>query len=52
MSVQSLIDFLEPINFAHISNDQGFKDTQLGKHITVYDESFPDISVADMVLVG
>ncbi len=52
MSLQTLIDFLEPVNIARISNDEGFKDTQLGKHITVYDESFPDISAADMVLVG
>lgn len=52
MSLQTLIDFLEPVNIARISNDEGFKDTQLGKHITVYDESFPDISTADMVLVG
>ncbi len=54
MSLQtiSLIDFLEPVNVAQISNDEGFKDTQLGTHIAVYDESFPDITHADMVLIG
>jgi arginase family enzyme len=52
MSLQTLIDFLDPVNIAQISNDEGFKDTQLGKHIAVYDESFPDITDADMVLVG
>lgn len=52
MSLQTLIDFLEPVNIARLSNDEGFKDTQLGKHIAVYDESFPDITDADMVLVG
>lgn len=52
MPLQTLIDFLEPVNIARISNDEGFKDTQLGKHIAVYDESFPDITDADMVLVG
>ncbi len=52
MSLQTLIDFLEPVNIAQLSNDEGFKDTQLGKHIAVYDESFPDITNADMVLVG
>ena len=50
--LQTLIDFLEPVNIAEISIDEGFKDTQLGKHIAVYDEVFPDISDADMVLVG
>jgi formiminoglutamase len=52
MSLQTIIDFLEPVNIAQLSNDEGFKDTQLGKHIAVYDGSFPDISDADMVLVG
>jgi len=52
MPIQTLTDFLEPVNIAQISNDEGFKDTQIGKHIRVYDESFPDISGADIVLVG
>lgn len=52
MSLQTLLDFLEPVNIAQLSNDEGFKDTQLGKHIAVYDENFPDITSADMVLVG
>ena len=52
MSLQTLIDFLEPVNIAQISNDEGFKDTQLGTHIAVYDETFPDISNADMILIG
>lgn len=52
MSLQTLIDFLEPVNIAKISDDEGFKDTQLGKHIAVYEESLPDITEVDMVLVG
>ncbi len=52
MSVQTIIDFLDPVNIAFLSNDEGFKETQLGKHISVYDEFFPDISHADIVLVG
>jgi len=52
MSVQTIIDFLDPVNIAFLSNDEGFKETQLGKHIAVYDEFFPDISHADIVLVG
>jgi arginase family enzyme len=52
MSLQTIIDFLEPVSIARISHDEGCKDTQLGKHIAVYDQSFPDISDADMVLVG
>ncbi len=52
MSLQTLLDFLEPVNKARLSNDEGFKDIQLGKHIALYDESFPDITDADMVLIG
>jgi formiminoglutamase len=52
MSLQTITDFLEPVNIAQISNDEGFKEIQLGRHIAVYDESFPDITNADMVLVG
>lgn len=52
MSLSSLIDFLEPVNIAMLSNDEGFKDTQLGKHIIAYEEEFPELDTADMVVVG
>ena len=52
MSLQTTVDFLEPINLAYLSNDEGYRDTQLGKHILVHDEEFPDISQAEMVIVG
>jgi len=52
IQLQSIIDFLDPVNIAQISNDEGFKDNQLGKHIAVYEEEFPDISSADFVIVG
>jgi formiminoglutamase len=50
--LESIIDFLEPINLYELSNDEGFKDTQLGRHIEVNDEFFPDIEEVDIVLVG
>jgi arginase family enzyme len=52
MSLSTLIDFLEPVNIAFLSNDEGFKDTQLGKHILAYEEAFPELDQADMVIVG
>ena len=52
MSVHTIIDFLEPINRYMLSNDEGYKDTQLGKHIQAYEDEFPDITEADLVLVG
>ena len=52
MSLDSIIDFLEPINRYELSNDIGYKDTQLGRHINAYEDEFPDVSNADLVLVG
>lgn len=52
IQLQSIIDFLDPVNIAQISNDEGFKDNQLGKHIAVYEDEFPDITNADFVIVG
>ncbi len=52
MSLQTIIDFLEPVSIAQLSNDDGFGDTQLGRHIAVYDDHFPNIDHADIVLVG
>ena len=52
IQLQSIIDFLDPVNIAQISNDEGFKDSQLGKHIAVYEDEFPDITNADFVIVG
>ena len=48
----SLIDFLEPVNRYEISEDEGYKQTQIGQHIDLYDEHFPDVESADVVLVG
>ena len=52
MSLHTTADFLQPLNLAELSNDEGYKDTQIGRHITVYEEEFPDITLADMVIVG
>ena len=52
MSFDTIVDFLEPINRYELSNDVGFKDTQLGRHINAYEEEFPDVSNADIVLIG
>ncbi|MCA6439405.1 MAG: formimidoylglutamase [Chitinophagaceae bacterium] len=50
--LESIIDFLEPIHMAAFSDDEGFKDTQLGKHVQVYEDVLPDIDHADLVIVG
>src|SRR6201991_4057926 len=45
-------DFLDPVNLAEISQDQGYKDGQIGKLIDVYDEYFPELDDASLVVVG
>ena len=49
---ETILDFLEPVNIYQLSDDEGFKDTQLGKHILVNDEYFPNLEKADLVIVG
>lgn len=48
----NISDFLEPINTAAISQDEGYKQGQLGKIIAVYEDEFPDLDEAQLVLVG
>jgi arginase family enzyme len=50
--LESIIDFLEPVNLYELSDDEGYKDTQLGNHIALNDEYFPDLEKADFVIVG
>lgn len=51
-SIDSIIDFLHPINLSVISNDEGFQPHQLGSHISAYEFSFPDLSAADLVIMS
>lgn len=46
------IDFLDPVNLSEISHDTGYKEGQIGRAIKVYEEEFPDLDEADIVLVG
>ena len=50
--IESILDFLEPLNLYELSDDEGYKETQLGKHILVNEEYFPDLEQADLVIVG
>jgi arginase family enzyme len=48
----SLSDFLEPVNLHELSQDEGYRDTQLGKNSRVYGNKLPEIENADLVIVG
>jgi len=47
-----ITDFLDPLDIHRISNDESYKEGQVGKVIDVYENEFPDIEQADLVLVG
>src|SRR5829696_1337293 len=48
----AIIDFLDPLNLSEISLDGGYKEGQIGKMIRIYEEEFPDLDEAQIVLVG
>jgi formiminoglutamase len=51
--LQHLSDFLEPLSLTVLSGDDGYRAGQLGKHLLCYEkDQFPDLSTADLVLVG
>lgn len=52
MSLATVIDFLEPVSLAAINDDESFRDTQLGKHVLIYDDVFPEVKAADIVIIG
>jgi formiminoglutamase len=47
-----LHDFLEPIHFDSSDEYTSYNEGQLARHITAYYEQLPDITKADIVLVG
>lgn len=51
-SLDTIKDFLQPVNIHAVGDDEGYRDTQLGKHIAIYENHFPDIENADLILVG
>jgi formiminoglutamase len=48
----NLADFLVPVSRAALSHDQLYQDGQIGKDINVYENDFPELFEADIVLVG
>ena len=52
MDYLNVSDFLDPVDLHLISHDEGYKDGQLGKVIDIYNESFPELDEAQIVLVG
>ncbi len=49
---KSILDFLEPVSLLEISEDEGYKHTQIGNSILLNDEYFPELTNANLVIVG
>ena len=49
---EAIYDFLDPISLAEISLDAGYKEGQIGKKVRIYEDEFPDIDDAHIILVG
>ena len=49
---ESIADFLEPVDLQAISGDTGYKEGQIGKLVNAYEEEFPQLDEADIVIVG
>jgi formiminoglutamase len=47
-----ILDYLDPVNTREISNDDEYKDGQVGKLIEVYEDEFPDLLQSDLILIG
>ena len=47
-----LHDFLKPISIHELNGDNGYNDGQLAKHIAAFETALPDLTHADIVLVG
>src|SRR4051812_45696467 len=48
----SFTEFLDSISKSKISNDESYREGQLGTIIDIYEDEFPDILKADIILVG
>jgi len=52
MSLFNLTDFLSPVNIAMISGDADYREGQIGKAISIYQDEFPDLTDIDLVIAG
>ena len=50
MAFESIIDFLYPVNLPHILEDNELKEGQIGKSIDIFQDIFPDLTYADIVI--
>lgn len=52
MNLESIIDFLEPIDKFALNGDDSYHEKQIGRHVAAYEGEIPDISESALVIVG
>lgn len=50
--VDTIIDYLEPLNLSILNNDESYNAKQLGSAVEIYSNSFPDVAAADLIIIG
>lgn len=50
--MHDLHDYLEPLHFSGILEDESLTDGQIGKHIRVYEQEIPELEGIEIVLLG
>jgi formiminoglutamase len=50
--IDTILDFLQPVNKYVLSDDQGYQNNQLGNNIEAYESSFPSLDKTDIIIVG
>jgi len=50
--MHDLVDFLKPVSVQELSDDNGYTDGQFAKHISIFESEIPDLSLADIVILG
>lgn len=51
-AIDTIIDFLEPVNVSQLNNDEDYNAKQLGSAADIYTNAFPDVDAADLIIVG
>ena len=50
--MNDLYEFLTPINLSYLNDDAEYNDGHLGSYIKVFENELPDVTEADIILIG
>jgi formiminoglutamase len=50
--IDTILDFLQPVNKYVLSDDESYQHNQLGNNIDSYENRFPSLDKADIIIIG